>query len=212
MKPSVTELRWPAVDALFCSAANDQKIDIFKQLNTVLQGNTKLSAVVALCDTTARLTDLSVVITQCCMVELYKLGPVGQAAVDLAKTFERRKCNHREAIANDDCIRSVVGMYIQLRSSRLLTVTGDSNKHRYVIATQSQNLRVWLRGVKAVPIIHIKKAVVVLEPPSDETKRIKAEVSGLAVAKSTEIYLKPLESRKLRDCSHQRLRSKVFNS
>lgn len=32
-----------------------------------------------------------------------------QPAVDLAKTFERRKCNHKEAIPGDECLTSVVG-------------------------------------------------------------------------------------------------------
>ena len=32
-----------------------------------------------------------------------------QPAVDLAKTFERRKCNHREAVPGDECISNVVG-------------------------------------------------------------------------------------------------------
>lgn len=43
------------------------------------------------------------------MVELYKTSE--QNVVDIAKTFERRKCNHREAIDNDDCLRSVVGAF-----------------------------------------------------------------------------------------------------
>ena len=49
--------------------------------------------------------------TQCCIVELYKLGAEHQHTVDIAKRFERRKCNHREAIEGDECVKSVVGMY-----------------------------------------------------------------------------------------------------
>lgn len=49
------------------------------------------------------------VMTQCCMVELYKMGSAFQETVDVAKTFERRKCNHREAIEGDACVLSVVG-------------------------------------------------------------------------------------------------------
>jgi U3 small nucleolar RNA-associated protein 23 len=49
------------------------------------------------------------VITQCCIHELYLLGKSQQPAVDLAKTFERRKCNHREVIPGDECLASVVG-------------------------------------------------------------------------------------------------------
>ena len=62
------------------------------------------------------------------------------------------------------------------RTSDLHISSGDKNKHRYVIATQSQPLRNHLRTIPAVPIIHIEKSVVILEPPSDTTLSIKAEV------------------------------------
>ncbi|KAK7058802.1 hypothetical protein VNI00_001426 [Paramarasmius palmivorus] len=96
-------------------------------------------------------------------IELVKqLGMKGQeSAVALAKTFERRKCNHREAIPGDECLTSVVG---------------DTNKHRYVIATQSQPLRSKLRTIPAVPIVHLtERSVMVLEPPSDTTIKAKQE-------------------------------------
>lgn len=54
--------------------------------------------------------------------------------------------------------------------------SGDKNKHRYVIATQSQPLRNHLRAIPAVPIVHIKKSVMILEPPSKTTLNVKAEV------------------------------------
>lgn len=52
---------------------------------------------------------------------------------------------------------------------------GDSNKHRYVIATQSQTLRTKLRLVTAVPIVHINRAVMILEPPSEVTLKAKQQ-------------------------------------
>ena len=136
-----------------------------------------------------RSLSLLTVITQCCIVELYKAGEERQPVVDLAKTFERRKCNHREAIEGDECVRSVVGAYFSCcfahrpwftiwlsRNSELHISSGDKNKHRYIIATQSQSLRNHLRTIPAVPIVHIKKSVMILEPPSDTTLSIKAEV------------------------------------
>jgi U3 small nucleolar RNA-associated protein 23 len=51
------------------------------------------------------------VITQCCIHELYIKGKAFQEAVDTAKNFERRKCNHREAIPGDDCLADVVGEF-----------------------------------------------------------------------------------------------------
>ncbi len=49
------------------------------------------------------------VITQCCIHELYLQGKSHQPATDLAKSFERRKCNHKEAIPGNECIAAVVG-------------------------------------------------------------------------------------------------------
>lgn len=91
-----------------CSETVAMKMDLVNQLGIVLHGTVKPSK------ESCRILVLQIhagctVITQCCIVELYKLGRPGQAAVDLAKTFERRKCNHREAIPGDDCLESVVG-------------------------------------------------------------------------------------------------------
>ncbi|KAG8698751.1 hypothetical protein FRC09_007047 [Ceratobasidium sp. 395] len=94
------------------------------------------------------------------MVELYKLGPSAQPIVDMAKDFERRRCNHREAIENEPCVEGVVG---------------ETNKHRYVVATQSTDLRNKLRKIPAVPVVHINRSVMVLEPCSEATMKSKNE-------------------------------------
>ncbi|KAK1223796.1 hypothetical protein PQX77_013320 [Marasmius sp. AFHP31] len=129
------------VDSEICKEAVSHKLELVKQLGITLQGEVKP------------------MITQCCIHELY-LQKSQQPAVDLAKSFERRKCNHREAIPGDECLTSVVG---------------DTNKHRYVIATQSQPLRSKLRAIPAVPLVHINRSVMVLEPPSDATIAAKRE-------------------------------------
>lgn len=49
------------------------------------------------------------VITQCCMESLYKLGRDQQRTTDLAKSFERRKCNHRTALEPDACLKDMIG-------------------------------------------------------------------------------------------------------
>ena len=116
----------------------------------------------------------SSVITQCCIHELYLQGKSHQPAVDLAKSFERRKCNHKEAIPGDECIAAVVGEFVHCVFPVLsLTTSGESNKHRYVIATQSHPLRVSLRAVPGVPIVHVNRTVMILEPASDATLRAK---------------------------------------
>ncbi|KAF8078441.1 Fcf1-domain-containing protein [Lyophyllum atratum] len=140
------------VDSEMCKEAINHKIELVKQLATVLQG------------------DVKPMITQCCIHELYLQGLSQQPAIDLAKTFERRKCNHREAIPGDECLASVVG---------------PSNKHRYVIATQSQPLRVKLRSIPAVPIVHVNRTVMVLEPPSDLTIETKKAMEEKALQPTT---------------------------
>ncbi|THH20248.1 hypothetical protein EW146_g1096 [Bondarzewia mesenterica] len=147
------------VDSEMCKTAVSQKLDFNKQLGIVLQGTVKP------------------MITQCCIHELYLQGKSLQPAVDLAKTFERRKCNHKEAIPGDDCLTSVIG---------------DTNKHRYVVATQSHPLRVKLRSIPGVPILHINRSVMILEPPSDTTLRAKqlAEQQSLAPSTSESAKLK----------------------
>jgi U3 small nucleolar RNA-associated protein 23 len=99
------------------------------------------------------------VITQCCMEALYKLGKTQQQLVDIAKRFERRRCNHREAIDPSACLKDVVG---------------SSNKHRYILAIQDPALRNSLSSIPGLPIIHFNpRGVLVLSPPSDATLRVK---------------------------------------
>lgn len=100
------------------------------------------------------------------MSRLYAGGPEAQQAVDLAKTFERRKCNHWQMKDTDDeCISGIVG---------------DDNRFRYVVATQSVGLRKTLRKVLGVPLVFEKRAVVLLEPASDASVGRRTEV-GLPI-------------------------------
>lgn len=99
-----------------CLAAQDHKIELLKQLETVVQGKIKPSMLGFHLGASLVLI-IGLVITQCCIVELYKMGKERQPAVDLAKEFERRKCNHREAIDGSECLESVVGMHTSTHQS-----------------------------------------------------------------------------------------------
>ncbi|CAN3354211.1 rRNA-processing protein Utp23p [Diutina catenulata] len=99
---------------------------------------------------------IKVMITQCSMEELYKTK--NQEAIDIAKRFERRRCNHKPAVGGDECIESI-------------TAVNGANKFRYVIAAQSEELRRSLRQVPGVPLIFMKQSVMVMEHMSDATKR-----------------------------------------
>ncbi|KZO92185.1 hypothetical protein CALVIDRAFT_504728 [Calocera viscosa TUFC12733] len=149
------------VNADFCETAIQLKMDLMKELETVLQSQVKP------------------MITQCCIAALYKLGPPGQSIVDLAKTFERRRCGHLETpLEPDECMTAVVG---------------PSNKHRYVVATQSESLRRKMREVEGLPLIALNRAVMVLEMMSEKSKgKIRAmEEEQLAAPKEEVAALKP---------------------
>ncbi|KAG5420919.1 hypothetical protein I9W82_000009 [Candida metapsilosis] len=99
-------------------------------------------------------------ITQCCIQALYDTK--NQDAINLAKKFERRKCNHREVIAPGECIKSIVD------------INGE-NKHRYVVATQDLDLRRKLRQIPGVPLIYMNRSVMVMEPLSDASSKYSEE-------------------------------------
>ncbi|CAI4780177.1 BCE_3a_G0049000.mRNA.1.CDS.1 [Saccharomyces cerevisiae] len=97
--------------------------------------------------------DVKVMITQCCIQALYETRNDG--AINLAKQFERRRCNHsfKDPKSPAECIESVVNI-------------SGANKHRYVVASQDIDLRRKLRTVPGVPLIHLTRSVMVMEPLS----------------------------------------------
>ncbi|KAK5990577.1 rRNA-processing protein utp23 [Cladobotryum mycophilum] len=108
-------------------------------------------------------------ITQCEIRKLYarKDQPGGNDAIELAKEFERRRCGHHpdeypEPLETIECIKSIVDP----------KSTGQ-NKNRYVVASQSLDVRRMLRGIKGVPLIYIKRSVMILEPMADESAEVR---------------------------------------
>lgn len=109
-------------------------------------------------------------ITQCEIRKLYlrKDEPGVKDAIDLAKTMERRRCGHHpdefpEPLPTIECLQSVVD-----------PKGSGKNKHRYVVASQGQDVRRMLRGVRGVPLIYIKRSVMILEPMADESAQQRA--------------------------------------
>ncbi|KAJ6446101.1 rRNA-processing protein UTP23 [Purpureocillium lavendulum] len=109
-------------------------------------------------------------ITQCEIRKLYaKKNEHGVSeAIEVAKTCERRRCGHHpdeypEPLSTLECIQSVVDPKDK-----------GENKHRYVVASQSQEVRRMLRAVRGVPLIYIKRSVMILEPMSDESAATRA--------------------------------------
>ena len=136
------------VDAEMCRIAIESRIDLVKQLGTVLQGTVKPSTSLSIKSHRIPSVEslqlhfcLHTVITQCSIHELYLQGKAQQPAVDLAKTFERRKCNHKEAIPGDECLASVVGttkkhLHAPIHDCVLIYIVGQGILTNIVMSSQ----------------------------------------------------------------------------
>ncbi|CAA21426.1 rRNA processing protein Utp23 [Schizosaccharomyces pombe] len=144
------------VDADFLKDLSQQKIDIQAALARTVQGAIKP------------------MITQCCIRQLYSKSDELKQEIRIAKSFERRRCGHiDEALSPSECIQSVVNI-------------NGRNKHRYVVATQDPELRQALRSVPGVPLIYMKRSVVILEPASRATLLEKHNKESVQMGMSKE--------------------------
>ena len=101
------------------------------------------------------------VITQCSMRHLYQAEPRVPNVVNQAKNYERRRCDHHtleEPLSSLDCLSSVVDP----KGSR-------TNKHRYVVASQVDDVRAFMRRIPGVPLVYIRRSVMILEPMAGVT-------------------------------------------
>ena len=141
--------------------------------------------------------DIKPMITQCCIRALYaknKPGPDRDpnvpAAIERAKTFERRRCGHmmdQDPLTERECMLSVVDPKGK-----------GENKFRYVVATNDEWLvshwngkpfheqkracanlpcsfqqRHRLRSVVPTPLMYCRRSVMILEPMSDASQQIR---------------------------------------
>ncbi|KAF4124051.1 U3 small nucleolar RNA-associated protein 23 [Geosmithia morbida] len=111
-----------------------------------------------------------IVITQCEIRKLYgqNSDPGAAEAIEVAKTFERRRCGHHpdeypEPLSTEECLESVVD-----------PKKSGTNKHRYVVASQDNSVRRMLRSVRGTPLIYVKRSVMILEPMADESVQVRA--------------------------------------
>ncbi len=94
------------------------------------------------------------------MRHLYLLKDVPQPTKDAliltAKSMERRRCNHHvldEPLSTFECFNSVID-----------PKNSHTNKNRYVVASQDEDVRRFCRGIKGVPLVYVKRSVMVMEP------------------------------------------------
>lgn len=138
------------IDAQMIQDTARFKMDLLNGLERVLHGKIKP------------------MITQCSIRHLYTLS-VPQSEKDplilLAKSMERRRCNHHELenpLSTLECLSSVVD-----------PKKSQTNRNRYVVASQDDEVRRFCRGVKGVPLIYVKRSVMVLEPMAESTIGVK---------------------------------------
>lgn len=111
----------------------------------------------------------SLVITQCSIRHLYELTATSkngkESLIGLAKQMERRRCNHHtleKPLSTLECLASVID-----------PKHSNTNKNRYVIASQEEEVRRYCRGVKGVPLVYVKRSVMVMEPMADSSVSVK---------------------------------------
>ena len=132
-------------------------------------------------------------ITQCSIRHLYALSaadvPAKDRLIEIAKTLERRKCNHHELaepLPERECFESVV----------VITANGQ-NKHHYVLACQDYAIRQLFRDTAGVPSVTIHRSVMILEPMNNASRFRREGVerekflSGIADARAVERLLLP---------------------
>lgn len=100
--------------------------------------------------------EIKPMITQCCMQALYKTKD--QNAIDIAKLFERRRCNHppTDPLTPMECIKSIIL---------------PKNQFKYILATQYIELRNQLRSVPGIPLVFLKNSVMIMDSVSNVTLR-----------------------------------------
>ena len=102
---------------------------------------------------------------RCSIRHLYALKEVPQtekdALIATARNMERRRCNHHtleEPLSTLDCFQTVID-----------PKKSFTNKNRYIVASQDEAVRRFCRGVKGVPLVFVKRSVMVMEPMAEST-------------------------------------------
>lgn len=109
------------------------------------------------------------------MRHLYKASsePGGSYLIDKAKNYERRRCGHHpddypEPLSAKDCLASVVD-----------PKGSNTNKNRYVVASQELEVRKHMRGILGTPLVYINRSVMIMEPMASATAHNREKEEGI---------------------------------
>lgn len=106
-------------------------------------------------------------LTTCSIRHLSKRHEQNSVVMAHARDFERRRCNHHtleEPLSDFECLRSVVD-----------PKGTKNNKFKLVVASQDEKLRAYLRTIPGVPLIYLKRSVMVMEPMAASTERVREQ-------------------------------------
>ncbi|KAK8044250.1 rRNA-processing UTP23 [Apiospora rasikravindrae] len=125
--------------------------------------------------------EIKPLVTTCTMRKLYgsKGEPGVEDAINLGKTFERRRCGHTpethpEPLPELECLSSCID-----------PKGSGKNSFHYCLGTNDINIRSYFRGVQGVPLLYITRSVLILEPMApgsvaqrsrDERAKLRAEI------------------------------------
>ncbi|KAF9939666.1 hypothetical protein BGZ65_009859 [Modicella reniformis] len=108
--------------------------------------------------------------TPCTMANLKSRGEEGSGAFIASKRFEKRRCKHQEAVDESICLSEIIA---------------DTNPHNYVVASQSKKLRLKFAMIPGVPLLYIKRANLILEPPSEASLQAGKKIENQKTHAST---------------------------
>jgi U3 small nucleolar RNA-associated protein 23 len=87
--------------------------------------------------------------------------------INQAKTFERRRCGHHEL---EEPLSTLACL-----SESVDAKDSNTNKHRYVVASQDKAVRAHMRQIPGVPMIYINRSVMIMEPMAEASEDVRTK-------------------------------------
>ena len=96
--------------------------------------------------------------------------------------MERRRCNHHtldQPLPTRDCFSHIID-----------PKNSQTNKNRYIVASQDEDVRTFCRAIKGVPLVYVKRSVMVMEPMAESSQGVQSGLerekmrSGIIKAKA----------------------------